>query len=159
MIKVLFVCLGNICRSPSADAMLRKKIAEAGLAEQVEVDSAGTADWHTGKQPDQRSQEHGAKRGYDLTPLRARAVELADFYMFDYMLAMDADNLAQLLEMQPSNATVQPKLLLEHYGQSNVREVPDPYYGGEAGFERVLDLLEEACDAVLVEIQSTLAAS
>lgn len=156
MIKVLFVCLGNICRSPSADAMLRKKVAAAGLADKVVVDSAGTAAWHIGKQPDPRSIEHGAKRGYDLTVLRARQAVADDFNEFDYVLAMDAENLANLQAIKPDDARTQPQLFLKAFGNSSEQEVPDPYYGGEEGFEHVLDLLEQACDALLKDIQQQL---
>lgn len=156
MIKVLFVCLGNICRSPSADAVLRKKVADEGLANRVMVDSAGTSDWHIGKRPDPRSIEHGAKRGYDLTVLRARQAIADDFNEFDYVLAMDAENLANLLAIKPSNARTQPQLFLKAFGNSAEQEVPDPYYGGDAGFEHVLDLLEQACDALLNDIKQQL---
>lgn len=159
MIKVLFVCLGNICRSPSADAMLRKKVAELGLQERVVVDSSGTANWHVGKQPDERSIQHGAKRGYDLTVLRARQACSDDFNEFDYVLAMDADNLKNLQAIMPASPRTQPQLFLKAFGTSTEHEVPDPFYGGEAGFEHVLDLLEQACDALLVDIQQRLSLS
>lgn len=156
MIKVLFVCLGNICRSPSADGILRKKVADLGLQDKILVDSAGTANWHTGKQPDERSIEHALKRGYDLTPLRARQVQPEDFTTFDYVLAMDAENLANLRAITPSNAHTEARLFLQAYGQSAEIEVPDPYYGGDAGFEHVLDLLEQACDSLLNELKTQL---
>ncbi|MFY9179792.1 MAG: low molecular weight protein-tyrosine-phosphatase [Venatoribacter sp.] len=153
MVKVLFVCLGNICRSPTADAILRKKVKDAGLQKLISVDSAGTAAWHTGKAPDERSTRHAALRGYDLSPLRARQVSFADFYEFDYVLAMDEQNLADLIDLS-DDASTQPELFLKRFNHKFPEtQVPDPYYGGDAGFEHVLDLLEHACDNLLAEIR------
>jgi protein-tyrosine phosphatase len=140
------VCMGNICRSPTAEAVLRHKLALAGLGDAVVVDSAGTHAWHAGSPPDARSAAHARQRGYDLTALRARAVEAADFESCDFILAMDADNLAVLEERCP--AQHRPKLgrLVQHCKVRKVNEVPDPYQGGSEGFEHVLDLVEDACD-------------
>lgn len=157
MIRVLFVCLGNICRSPTAHGVFRQMVENAGLADQVSVDSAGTAAWHIGKSPDQRSARHAALRGYDLSPLRARQAVADDFYQFDYVLAMDKENLLNLQQICPAGAPVEPRLLLADFAQSfNQLEVPDPYYGGDAGFEQVLDLVEDACQGLLADIRKRL---
>jgi protein-tyrosine phosphatase len=158
MIKVLFVCLGNICRSPTAHGVLERKLAIAGLSDRVEVDSAGTAAWHEGKQPDLRSQQAARKRDYDLSHLRARQAVAEDFLEFDYVLAMDEDNLENLKSMisVDDNIKSQPELFLESYSSLGLTQVPDPYYGGDAGFEAVLDMVEEACDQLIIDIQSTL---
>ena len=157
--NVLFVCLGNICRSPSADGMLRKKLAEHGLDEKVTVDSAGTGDWHIGKAPDQRSQAAAAARGYAISNLRARQVVAEDFDKFDYVLAMDKSNIENMKEFMPSGKVrTQPELILERFGNDkSIMEVPDPYYGGEEGFQTVLDLLETACDNLVLELKQKLA--
>lgn len=158
--KVLFVCLGNICRSPSADGIFRKKLELHGLADKVSVDSAGTGDWHIGKSPDSRSQAAAAERGYDLSMLRARQVKADDFDEFDYVLAMDESNIDNMQAFKPQ-ATVrtEPELFLKRFGGSEVTEVPDPYYGGGEGFEYVLDLIETACDNMIAEIKQKLAHS
>ncbi len=135
------VCLGNICRSPTAEAVLRRKLHAAGLGARVEVDSAGTGSWHIGSPPDARAQRHAARRGYDLSGLRARQVSADDFQRFDLILAMDRDNLADLQRLAPDEpARAELRLFAEV-------EVPDPYAGGPDGFERVLDLVEARCDA------------
>lgn len=132
-------------------------VENAGLADQVLVDSAGTAAWHIGKAPDQRSARHAALRGYDLSPLRARQAVADDFYQFDYVLAMDKENLLNLQQICPAGAPVEPRLLLADFAQSfNQLEVPDPYYGGDAGFEQVLDLVEDACQGLLADIRKRL---
>ena len=160
MIKVLFVCLGNICRSPTAHGVLERKLAMAGLSDVVEVDSAGTAAWHVGKQPDIRSQETARKRDYDLSHLRARQAVAVDFLEFDYVLAMDNENLENLKKIAPlQNAKAKPELFLEAYSTEiltaqGLTEVPDPYYGGDRGFEAVLDMIEEACDQLILDIKS-----
>ena len=148
--RVLFVCLGNICRSPTAEAVLRQRLQLAGLAERIQVDSAGTGDWHTGRAPDPRTQEAAKRRGYDLSPLRARQVSPADFSRFDLLLAMDKANLRDLQQLHPGQGRVELDLYLRRY-QLPLDEVPDPYYGGAQGFELVLDLLEQASDALLLE--------
>ena len=157
MIRVLFVCLGNICRSPTAHGVLLSKIAQRGLASAVEVDSAGTAAWHAGKAPDSRSQQAAAGRGYDLSALRARQVSADDFACFDYVLAMDEENLRNLKQVYPGKGT-EPELFLQTFSRRfHEREVPDPYYGGDSGFQHVLDLVEDACDALLDDIEQRLA--
>ena len=153
--RVLFVCLGNICRSPTAEGVLRHKLREAGLEGRIEVDSAGTGDWHVGKAPDSRTRQAAQQRGYDLSALRARQVAAADFHRFDLILAMDSSNLAHLEDLWPAAQVAELDLLLRRY-QLALDEVPDPYYGGEEGFEQVLDLLEQACDALLVELRGRL---
>ncbi|MFC3151577.1 low molecular weight protein-tyrosine-phosphatase [Litoribrevibacter euphylliae] len=154
--KVLFVCLGNICRSPTADGVFRKMIQQADLEEQVTVDSAGTAAWHIGKSPDPRSQEFAERRGYDLSALRARQVSVEDFHRFDLLLAMDSENYANLLELCPEGADFKVKKLLSYGLLKPNADVPDPYYGGDKGFEEVLDLVEDACGQLLKQIQSGL---
>lgn len=141
-LRVLMVCLGNICRSPTAEAVLRHKLAAAGLDRHVEVDSAGTGGWHVGDPPDARSQRHALRRGYDLSALRARRVAEADFERFDLILAMDEDNLADLERLRPDGGGRAELRLFAG------RPVPDPYAGGPAGFEAVLDLVEAASDAL-----------
>lgn len=154
MVRVLFVCLGNICRSPTAHGVLQQKLAERGWQYQVEVDSAGTAAWHAGKAPDSRSTVAAARRGYDLSTLRARQVTTADLDYFDYVLAMDDNNLHNLQQLAGSGSRTQPQLFLQQFARRfQVREVPDPYYGGDAGFEQVLDLIEDACDGLLDDIE------
>ena len=156
MIKVLFVCLGNICRSPTAHAVLEHKLAMAGLSGLVEVDSAGTAAWHVGKQPDLRSQQTARKRNYDLSHLRARQAMADDFLEFDYVLAMDNENLGNLKAIVPNKTKSSPKLFLKSYSTLGFTKVPDPYYGGEGGFEAVLDMIEDACDQLILDIRTKL---
>lgn len=152
-IRVLAVCLGNICRSPTAEAVLRHKLAVAGLDGHVEVDSAGTGGWHVGEPPDPRSQHHAARRGYDLSPLRARRVAEEDFHRFDLILAMDHDNLADLQRLAPDGVRRAELRLFAEI------EVPDPYLSGPAGFERVLDLVEAASDAWVQDLVRRLGTS
>ena len=153
--RVLFVCLGNICRSPTAEGVLRHKLREAGLADQVEVASAGTGDWHVGKAPDTRSQAAAKLRGYDLSAQRARQVTRADFASYDLILAMDNSNLRHLKALQPAQGKAELDLFLRRY-QSPIDEVPDPYYDGEQGFEQVLDLIEHASDRLVIELKGRL---
>lgn len=153
--KVLFVCLGNICRSPTAEGMFRHALAQAQLAEQITVDSAGTADWHTGKAPDPRSQAAALARGIDISALQARQVSAEDFHHFDLILAMDQSNLEHLKQIQPAAAKAELDLYLQRY-QLPLSEVPDPYYGGAEGFEQVLDLLETASHKLLAELKGRL---
>ncbi|EJM65322.1 low molecular weight protein-tyrosine-phosphatase [Pseudomonas sp. GM55] len=153
--RVLFVCLGNICRSPTAEGVLRHKLREAGLADQVEVASAGTGDWHVGKAPDKRSQAAAKLRGYDLSAQRAQQVTRADFANYDLILAMDNSNLRHLKALQPAQGKAELDLFLRRY-QSPIDEVPDPYYDGEQGFEQVLDLIERASDLLVIELKGRL---
>ena len=157
-IAVLFVCLGNICRSPSAEGVFRRMVAESQLAERIDIDSAGTGDWHVGSAPDRRSCAAASQRGVDLSGLRARTVARPDFERFDYILAMDRDNLAALERLRPKQGRARLGLLMQYASHTGVSEVPDPYYGGEDGFEKVLDLLEEACRGLLAEIRQQLTA-
>lgn len=153
--EVLFVCLGNICRSPTAEGVLRHKLREAGLADRVNVASAGTGEWHIGKAPDKRSQRAALQRGYDLSAQRAQQVSRADFSRYDLILAMDQSNLRTLEALQPAQGSAELDLFLRRYA-SVVDEVPDPYYEGEQGFEQVLDLIERACDLLVIELKGRL---
>ena len=153
--RVLFVCLGNICRSPTAEGVLRQKLRAAGLAERIEVASAGTGNWHVGKPPDARSQRAARHRGYDLSAQRAQQVTAMDFSRYDLILAMDQSNLRDLKALQPVGASAVLDLFLRRY-KGVKDEVPDPYYDGDHGFEEVLDLVEQACDLLLVELKERL---
>jgi len=146
--RVLMVCMGNICRSPTAEVVLRQKLRERGLDALIEVDSAGTHAYRAGDPPDERSQRHALRRGYDLSPLRARLVTDADFERFDLILAMDWDNLELLASQCPAAHHGKLGRLTQHARRFDSAVVPDPYMGGPAGFERVLDLLEDACDGL-----------
>ncbi len=145
MTRVLFVCLGNICRSPAAEGVFRKRAVEAGL--HVSIDSAGTGGWHEGSLPDPRMMKAAAARGYDLSPIRARKLDDGDGYSFDHILAMDASNLADIEDRKLPDWTANIRMLLS-------QDVPDPYYGGADGFEHVLDLLEGGIDALIEEIKA-----
>ena len=153
--KVLFVCLGNICRSPTAEGVFRQYVEQAGLSDKITIDSAGTSDWHIGKTPDPRTQAAAAKRGYDLSKLYGRQAQAEDFAKFDLILAMDKSNLSNLQVIQPANGKAELALYLPRFGISP-DEVPDPYYGGEDGFELVLDMLEQASQVMLDEIKARL---
>lgn len=154
--RVLMVCMGNICRSPTAEGVLRQRLERVGLGALVAVDSAGTYGGHVGDAPDPRAQKHARQRGVDLSRLRARKVTADDFQRFQLILAMDDDNLAALARLQPPG-TAAPRLLTEFARRPGTpREVPDPYYGGPEGFEHVLDLIEDACDGVLAHVQRQL---
>ena len=148
-ISVLFVCLGNICRSPTAEAVMRRLVAERGLGAQVEVDSAGTIGFHAGRPSDPRTAAAGRRRGYDFGH-RARQVTAADLGSFDYVVAMDRANLADLKALGPARAEL--SLLLDHCAAAGNCEVPDPYHGGPEGFDRVIDLAEAGCTALLDQI-------
>jgi protein-tyrosine phosphatase len=150
--SVLFVCLGNICRSPSAEAVFKKKALDNGLT--IEIDSAGTAGYHKGAAPDKRSQAVGAERGYSFKGLKCRKVVEQDFEKYDYILGMDRENVANLLEVCPAEFQHKVALFLS-FSQSEEQEVPDPYYGGKGGFEVVLDLIEQGADCFVAHIKST----
>ncbi|MGB8517323.1 MAG: low molecular weight protein-tyrosine-phosphatase [Gallionella sp.] len=152
-IKVLFVCMGNICRSPTAEAVFRQFVERAGLTEKIAVDSAGTHDYHIGDAPDLRTQRAAQQRGFDMGDLRGRQVDAADFSRFNYVLAMDSANLAILNRLAPKDSATQACLFLEFAHHHIEREVPDPYYGGEEGFERVLDMVEDAAAGLLQHIR------
>ena len=154
MVKILFVCLGNICRSPTAHGVLEAMLKGEGLSESVFVDSAGTGAWHAGHLPDGRAQEAAKSRGFDLSHIRARQVEDEDFESFDYILAMDKTNLNDLLIQSPEAYKEKIKLFLSFGQNDKIVEVPDPYYGGVKGFDTVLDLVEGACQGLLEEIKT-----
>lgn len=144
--NILFVCLGNICRSPSAEMVLRTLADQAGIP--VEVDSAGTGNWHIGQPPDARAFAAAAKRGMDMSALRARQVTTADFTRFAHILAMDRQNLAALEALRPPGGT-RPRLFMEYAANGGRADIPDPYYGGEAGFEQMFDMIEDAARGLL----------
>lgn len=150
--RILFVCLGNICRSPTAEGVFRHRARQAGFTD-LQIDSAGTAGWHVGKAPDPRTVAAAQRRGYDLSALRARQVLVGDFDHFDLVLAMDRQNLAELKTMAPRGAKASLGLFLDYAVNAACREVPDPYYGGEAGFEQVLDLVEQASDGLIARLR------
>jgi len=152
MTSVLFVCLGNICRSPTAEAVFRVRAAAAGL--DVEIDSAGTGAWHVGAMPDERAQAAGHARGYDLPPIRARQVSDRDYERFDLVLAMDHDNLATMKSRAPASSHERIRLFLEFAPELGLNAVPDPYYGGAQVFEAVLDLLEAASDRLIAYLHN-----
>lgn len=156
--KLLFVCLGNICRSPAAEGVMRRVIEDAGLTDRVHIDSAGTAGWHTGKRADDRMRAAARSRGLDLTSL-ARQVAEADLADFDLVLVMDRSNHTDIRSFdRPGQHLGKVRLFCEFCSVHEETEVPDPYYGGPEGFEKVLDLLEDGCTGVLQHIQQQLAA-
>jgi protein-tyrosine phosphatase len=152
--RILMVCMGNICRSPTAEGVLRHKLRQAGLQRQVLVDSAGTHGWHEGAPPDRRSMAAAARRGYDLSDIRSRPVAAADFERFTLLLAMDAENLSWLHDACPEAHRHKLRRLMELAESAPMANVPDPYSGGAADFERVLDLVELACDSLVRQLQA-----
>jgi protein-tyrosine phosphatase len=156
-VKVLFVCLGNICRSPCAEGVFRHRVERAGLGARIHVDSAGTGDWHVGRPPDTRAIAAARARGYDLTPLRARQVRRSDFAHFGWILAMDRSNLTALKALRPPDYAGHLGLFLELAPDLGTAEVPDPYYGGHLDFVRMLELIERASDTLLARVCEDLA--
>ncbi|KAB0633583.1 low molecular weight protein-tyrosine-phosphatase [Burkholderia latens] len=156
-VAICFVCLGNICRSPTAEGVMRHQVDAAGLADRIAIDSAGTGDWHVGEPPDTRAQAAAWTRGYDLSALRARQVSAADFERFDLLLAMDEANLAELRRRCPAEHRDKVRLLMEFAPGAAETEVADPYFGGPQGFERVLDQVERACAGLLDALRSRIA--
>ncbi len=154
-INVLMVCLGNICRSPTAQGVFETMVDNNALAHQIHVDSAGTSSWHINEPPDRRSQSAALKRGYDLSHQRGRQVTVRDFERYDYILAMDEDNLTDLKRLCPKDYKGHLGLFLAFNQQAEYEEVPDPYHGGGQGFELVLDLIEGASEGLLAHIQRT----
>ena len=156
-VSVLFVCLGNICRSPTAEGVFRVALDRAGLAGRVRTASAGLGRWSVGSPPDRRAIQAASRRGYDLTALRGRQVEPEDFARFGWILCMDESNLLALTEMKPPEFGGHLGLLLDFAPELGVREVPDPYYGAPAGFDRVLDLIEASTAGLVTHLQPLLA--
>lgn len=152
-IKVLFVCMGNICRSPTSEGVFRQLVNDSGLTEKIHIDSAGTHAYHVGQPPDSRAQAAARKRSIDLSSQRARKVKSSDFHEFDYIIAMDDSNVADLEYICPNEHQEKLHLFLSFAENINHREVPDPYYGGEQGFENVLDMVEQASAGLLNSIQ------
>ncbi|GAB3625556.1 phosphotyrosine protein phosphatase [Pandoraea terrae] len=153
--SVLFVCMGNICRSPTADGVFRQRVADAGLCGIVTVDSAGTHGYHLGHPPDPRSQAAALRRGYDLSTLRARAVEAGDFDAFDWIVAMDDANFAELQRRCPPARRHKIVRLMDFATRHDATEVPDPYYGERGSFETVLDYVEDACEGLLRRLRES----
>ncbi len=155
-VKVLFVCMGNICRSPTAHGVFRELVRREGLDREIGIDSAGTHAYHVGNPPDQRAQAMARTRGIDLSDLRARQVEPLDFSVYDYILAMDEENHAILMQQCPPGEEHRVHLFLDFAPEQGVTEVPDPYYGGAQGFEYVFDLVEAASRGLLADIRGRL---
>ena len=153
-IGILLVCMGNLCRSPTAQAVLLDKAAEAGLKTQLLIESAGTHVSHTGDPPDERARRAAAKRGYDMSWSRTRRVRDDDFLRFDYVLAMDENNLLNLAKNCPAEHAEKLALFMSYGSAGMAQSVPDPYYGGPQGFERVLDMVEDAAQGLLRHIRS-----
>jgi len=151
-VKVLFVCMGNICRSPTAHGVFRYLVAEAGLEARIEIDSAGTHGYHVGEPPDERARETALSRGVDIGDLRARRAEPEDFLYYDYILAMDQDNYHSLSRICPRGMERKLLLLMDFAPDLRRREVPDPYYGGQQGFDQFFDMVEAAARGLLEDI-------
>jgi protein-tyrosine phosphatase len=152
--RVLFVCMGNICRSPTAQGVFRHLVAEAGLDDAIEVDSAGTHAYHVNEPPDRRAQAAAERRGFSMSDIRSRRVRADDFERLNYIIAMDRDNRSLLVDQADAEYHDKIRLFLE-FGSGHEDEVPDPYFGGAAGFERVLDLVEDASRGLLEELKKT----
>lgn len=147
--RILFVCSGNICRSPTADGVARHWVDKLGLGGEVEIDSAGVLGYHAGEKPDPRSCEAAAKRGYDLSRLRARKLVSSDYQRFDLLVAMDDGHLEHMQRQCPAQFSGKLRRFMDYAARHGLREVPDPYYGGEAGFEVVLDMIEDGVQGLL----------
>jgi len=156
VIRVLLVCLGNICRSPTAEAVFRSQIEKASLNDKVEIVSCGTAGYHVGEPSDSRSQAAAKERGYDMSALRGRQVQNDDFEYFDFILAMDESNLLELRQRCPKQYVEKLGLFLSYANNCQETEVPDPYYGGQQGFFHVLDLVEDASQGLVDVIKARL---
>ncbi len=154
MPSVLFVCMGNICRSPMAEGIFRREVIQSGLQDQISIDSAGTHSYHIGEPPDTRAQSAISLRGVDISGLRGRQVADADFETFDYILAMDEGNLSILRSNSPAHSHEKIRLLLSFSSKYPNQEVPDPYYGGKRGFEDNLDMIEDAVQGLIDDIRS-----
>jgi protein-tyrosine phosphatase len=154
--SVLFVCMGNICRSPTAEGVFRKHVSDAGMESLIRIDSAGTHAYHVGEAPDRRAQEAAFRRGFELSGQRARRVDDQDFERFDLILAMDRLNLETLRDRADEAMHSRLRLMLEFAADTRLEDVPDPYYGGAAGFERVLDLVEDASRGLLQHVRTQL---
>ncbi len=155
--SVLFVCLGNICRSPTAEGIFRHQVHLATLSDQIVIDSAGTGNWHVGNPPDSRARAAATRRGYNIDQLKARQIEVEDFSRFEHIIAMDLSNLSDLRDIASGSpgatGAEQIRLMLSFSDTTNQEEVPDPYFGGENGFNHVIDLLESACAGLLASIR------
>jgi len=152
-VKILFVCMGNICRSPTAQGLFQQMIREQGLDKRILVDSAGTHSYHIGNPPDSRSQAVARRRGIDLSKLRSRRLVRDDFIKFDYLLGMDSDNIADMHAIRPDEASAQLQLMLEYSKRYSQRDIPDPYFGND-GFEMVFDMIDDASRGLLEHIRS-----
>lgn len=156
-VSVLFVCLGNICRSPTAHAVFRQLVRDAGLEQKIAIDSAGTSNYHPGKPADPRTIETAKNRGLDMTDLRARQVNMADFIEHDYILVMDDSNYANMMDIAPRDLQGKVKFFLDFAPELGIKHVPDPYFGGPQGFEDVFDMVEVASANLLAEIREKFA--
>lgn len=154
MIQVLFVCLGNICRSPTAEGVFRELVRREDLGDAIRTDSCGTSDWHIGEAPDTRARAEAKRRGVDLDDLRGRQIAAADFAAFDYIMAMDNNNLTKLQTLAPASLAPKISLFLDFAPGLDLREVPDPYYGGDNGFSDVFDMIESASRGLLAHIRT-----
>jgi len=155
-VSVLFVCMGNICRSPMAEGVFRRRAEESGLLPSLDIDSAGTHAYHVGEPPDERAQLAAARRGVDISGLRGRRASTVDIERFDYVLAMDEDNIAVLRSIAPTGHEHKIRLFMEFAPGREEREVPDPYFGTHSGFDRVLDMIEEATTGLLADLRTRL---
>ena len=153
-VRILFVCMGNICRSPTAHGVFRRLVIDEGLSHRIEIDSAGTHAYHIGEPPDRRARDTARMRGIDIGDLRARLAEPDDFVRFHYVLAMDRDNYENLARLCPNGMEDRLRLFMDFAPELGIREVPDPYYGGQRGFEQVFDMVESAARGLLLDIRS-----